>query len=418
MKSNKLFEAFPPVTKEQWKQKAIHDIKDLDFDKNLVWKTQEGFSIQPYYAQEDIQGLENYIEAFASVQKTKPGWIKYVEIMDGDVHTINQQAVKAIKQGATGLLLHARHNVIPDFEIVLSEIDTSTIHVSFKLDKPSGEFIQSYFDYLKKSGVRLSHINGFCECETLAQWNDAVDYKALAAQLSVTQQAPNFFGLVTSSHTFANAGSNLSQELAFTLNKITDYIEYLSHEPLSTREVIHEIFIRLTISPNYFFEIAKVRSMRLLWATLMSAYGESDVPIQILSSTSLLLRSVIDPNMTMLSNTTEAMSAVLGGCDALLIDSHTNNETDFGKRIALNISNLLDGEAYFDKVIDPSQGSYYIENLTQLMTENAFSIFKEIEHEGGFIKALEKNIIQDKIESTKENKDYSTSKISTQSSEA
>lgn len=376
------------------------DLKSSSFEK-LIWQTQDGFSVQPYYAEEDLAANRTFFESCAHVQKTTPGWIKYVDIQQGEEHIVNQKALLAIRQGATGLLFNIGFNTIPKFNIVLNGIDPSAIHISFKLQHPSAKFIKAYFDYIKKSGISLSQINGFCACDILAHWNITgiiPDFNELRSQLIATHDAPGFFGLGLQSHEFVKAGSTASQELAFTLNKIADYIENLSDKKLSASDVINELHIHASISSNYFFEIAKIRSLRLLWATLLTCYGEQVRPIQILSSTSPASILKDDSNINMISNTTEAMSAVLGGCDALLINSHTPEETDFSTRIALNVSNLLESESYFNKVVDPSEGSYYIESLTRLLSEKALSIFKEIENEGGYLKVFDINSIQKQIE--------------------
>lgn len=102
----------------------------------------------------------------------------------------------------------------------------------------------------------------------------------------------------------------------------------------------------------------------------------------------------------MLRATTEAMSAIIGGCDALSIkayDETYQESDDFSRRIARNISTILKEESYFDKVVDPSAGSYFIESLTFQLAEEAFNILKEIESEGGIIEAFQKNVIQNSI---------------------
>jgi methylmalonyl-CoA mutase len=218
--------------------------------------------------------------------------------------------------------------------------------------------------------------------------------------MKVTLPATAFKTLVLKSHAFINAGSNTVQELAFTLNKLTDYIDKLSAKDLAVSRIIENLLLHTAIGGDYFFEIAKLRSLRIILKSIIGLYG-IDVPIQILSSNSIWSKTYYDPNVNMLRNTTEAMSAVIGGCDALLTFPHDYSyakPSRFSQRVALNISNLLKEESYFNKVADPAAGSYYIENLTSNLTENALNLFREVEENGGFIDSFSAGLIQERIE--------------------
>ncbi|MNS42814.1 Methylmalonyl-CoA mutase small subunit [compost metagenome] len=246
------------------------------------------------------------------------------------------------------------------------------------------------------------NVRGFIEAdilENLVLRGCKIDITELAEIIHLTKSYPNFQSLTIRSHAFVNAGSNTTQELAFTLNKLVDYIDLLSEAGLTPVEVINKLQFHMAISGDYFFEIAKLRAMRILLNSLMNLYG-CNASVKILSSNSVWSKSFYDPNVNMLRNTSEAMSAILGGCDALLTYPHDysfQEPSPFSQRIALNVSNLLKSESYFDKVNDPSAGSYYQESLTKNIADTALNLFKETENAGGFINAYKAGLITEKI---------------------
>jgi methylmalonyl-CoA mutase len=105
----------------------------------------------------------------------------------------------------------------------------------------------------------------------------------------------------------------------------------------------------------------------------------------------------------MLRGTTESMSATIAGIDSLTVTPFNNafeKATDFSDRIARNTQILLKEESYFDKIVDPAGGSYYIEILTNSIAEHAWKLFQEIESKGGYIEAFKAGFIQGKVNET------------------
>lgn len=400
----KLFEEFPPVTKQAWIEKAKADLKGADFDKKLVWNTYEGFAVQPFYTEEDLAAIQPFADAVAAVQKTQPGWIAHVRITEREAKAIDNKIQWAVNQGATGIVIDVDDPVSFDFKIALESADPSTLHISFRLPAPSAAFVEKYFDYLALRKVALTSIHGFSDADVLSHWlttGTTPDFSALAAQLKITSQAPHFHGLVLHGEPFVNAGSNSTQEIAFLLNELTDCLEALQSSGLKPESLLREVYIRSAVGGDYFFEIAKLRALRLLLHNIQQAYTKQPVAIPVMVTNASWSKTIYDPNVNMLRNTTEAMAAVLGGCDALLIAPHDEDyetPTEFSTRIALNISHLLQGEAYLDKVQDPAKGSYYIEAITKALAEQALALFKEIEQLGGFVQTAKSGVIQQRVE--------------------
>jgi methylmalonyl-CoA mutase len=409
MSTKNLFAEFSPVTRQQWVEKAIQDLKGADFDKKLVWNTYEGFSIQPFYTAEDVEPLKAFTEFVRSVQKTSSAWINYVEIPSGTPAQQQAEAIHGIQQGAAGLLFTVDDPAAFRFDEVLTSIDPASVHISFSLGSPSAPFIQNYFSYLKSRNIDLASVRGFCEADILENHitgkSGLTEFSALAKHVQAAAQAPAFSGLVIRSQSFADAGGNITQELAFTLNKFVQYISALTGEGLVAEQVIRQAYLQTAITGDYFPEIAKIRALRALVARIIHQYGVEPQLVPVLSTSSLWTKSRYDAYTNMLRNTTEAMSALAGGCDALLIRPHVPGHPDsFSTRMALNVSNILKAESYFDQVADAAAGSYYVEVLTHQLYEHALGLFKEIEQAGGFIRAFEQDIIQQKIKTVRERK--------------
>jgi methylmalonyl-CoA mutase len=157
--------------------------------------------------------------------------------------------------------------------------------------------------------------------------------------------------------------------------------------------------IEVSVGTNYFFEIAKLRALRILFNALAKEYNHT-FDCHIIATPTKRNKTLYDYNVNMLRTTTECMSAVLGGADTvanLTYDSLYHKDNEFGDRIARNQLLILKHESYFDKVSNPADGAYYIETLTEQLAEKALLLFKEIEEKGGFITQLIEGKIQKKI---------------------
>jgi methylmalonyl-CoA mutase len=189
------------------------------------------------------------------------------------------------------------------------------------------------------------------------------------------------------------------QQLAYALAHANEYLNHASASlsNLSLSEV--EMTFHLAIGSNYFFEIAKIRALRKLYATLAKEYGAKET-CHIIAKPSKRNKTLYDYNVNLLRSTTECMSAVLGGADAvcnLPYDALYHKSNEFGERIARNQLLVLKNESYFDTVSNAADGTYYIESLTDELAEKALQLFKEIESNGGLLKQLKEGTIQKKI---------------------
>lgn len=406
-----MFSDFAPVTREQWKAKALEDLKGADFDKKLVWKTDDGFSVYPFYTREDIDTLDGLQAQDRLFARPHREWVSYATVTVTNPMTANKHARHLVKCGATGILFTFPDPGEPDFPVLLKGLDPVVLPIAFATEQPSVALLSDYFTYLYEQNIKAERVRGFYASDVLERWvttGEEPDMETVANLLRLSAAAPGFKSLVVQSHAFVNAGAGTAQELAFTLNKITDYLDKLTEGGVDREVVTGNLMLHLAVGSDYFVEIAKLRAVRLLLKGILDLYATEAEAVPVLASNALWSKSFYDPYVNLLRNTTEAMSAVLGGCDALLVQPHDSSFAEpspFSQRIALNVSNLLKEEAYFDKVVDPAAGCYYIESLTAQLADTALALFKEVEAGGGFMEAFREGAVQEKIRVVREKKE-------------
>lgn len=414
-----LLSEFPAVSKDQWKEKTLADLRGADFDKKLVWRTLEGFNLQPYYTSEDLENV-GYLKKFeSSILNMEDGtqgpryWVNRVKIAVQDAESANREAIDALNNGADGLIFDLSGKEDIDIKKLLNNILPLHCSVSFIADRDAARLIKGYFKYESENHIDIDQLFGSINYDPLRNLTIygkmAKDgFSVLKEIIEVTDVAGRFYGLTVNSSQFQNSGSSLVQELAFSLNTAVEYIDQLGELGVPAEKVIRNLEFSIAVGTDYFLEIAKLRALRILWFKIVESYGITDYDpgdLNIHSVSSGWTKTVYDPYVNMLRNTTEAMSAVIGGCNALTIAPYNENfeqPTELSKRISRNVSNMLKEESYFDKVVDPSAGSYYIENITDEMVRNAWSLFQEIEGKGGFLNCFNEGTIQAAIKETRE----------------
>jgi methylmalonyl-CoA mutase len=245
---------------------------------------------------------------------------------------------------------------------------------------------------------------------------DGFDY--LAAVVNSSASLPHFRTINIDASNFTNSGADIVQELAFAMSMGSEYMAQLTMRGIAADLAASKIRFTFGTGSNYFPEIARLRAARLLWAVITNQFlpeSAEKVKMDIHSVTSQWNKTLYDPYVNLLRTQTEAMSAILGGTDSLTVepfDTVFRHPDEFSERIARNQQLILKEEAYFDKVADPAAGSYYIENLTSLIAENAWKLFVELEEKGGFLACLKSGLIQSKLSESaaKRHKDLATRK--------
>lgn len=412
--AEKLFTEFPSVPKQVWEDAIVKDLKGADYQKKLVWRTLEGFSVQPYYRAEDLKGLEGsngVAGVFPFVRGTKDdnNWlIRQDYLVKQDFSKANALALDGMMKGVTavGFDLSETENVTKaDIEALLKGIELTCVEINFKGCKDI-KVLESFIAIADESNVDKNKVNASFDYDPLKRLNATGLYcgkcaaETLAKAVGLVKEYPNIRVIGVYAYAFNDAGSNLTQELAYGMNMGSEYLNLLNDAGVCVDEAAKRIKFTFSISGSYFLEIAKFRAARVLWANIVKAYGAKDdnnCKIKVHAVTSAWNQTVYDPYVNMLRDTTEAMSGALGGVDSMEVlpfDHAFRKPDEFSNRIARNVQSLLLDESHFNKVVDPAAGSYYIEELTDAVAKTSWDLFNEVENAGGYIEAFKAEKIQ------------------------
>lgn len=382
-----LFKEFPEASSKQWKQLIQYDLKGADYNETLIWKTDEGIHVKPFYHADEYEHLPD-----VSVTKATE-WEICQTIFVANTEKSNLKAVNAIERGAESIkfILPSETIVVKD---LLVNINLAKVTIFLECQFLSAEFVKQFLFIPSNENIHIqTDIIG--NLARTGNW-----YENLKSDHS------QFEAIVKNTNTFAvnlglyqNAGAHMVQQLAYALSHVNEYLNYfdavLSDEEKQSLKVIFNV----SVGTNYFFEIAKLRALRDLWRTLAKAYGYA-IECSIFVTPTKRNKTLFDYNTNMLRTTTECMSAVLGGADTISnvpYDAIYHKDNEFGERIARNQLLVLKHESYFDKVNNPADGAYYIESTTVQLAEKALELFKNIESSGGFLHQLKEGVIQKKI---------------------
>lgn len=378
----KLFQDFGKVSSKQWKQKIQVELKGADYNQTLIWESPEGIKVKPFYHNDE------FVNSVRTA--TKASEFKILQrIYVFDIEKSNKKAKETLTRGAESVYFTIKDKDL-DLDQLFAELPQNTTYYIKPLFL-SAEFAKKVNSFSKSKNYQIKLLaDPIHQLTTNGNWftNLETDFATLN-NMSTALEIPF---LSINSGVYQNAGANIVQQLAYTLAHLNEYFNRI--QPWQNR-----LTIEVSIGSNYFFEIAKLRALRLLIEVLAKEYDKT-IELQIIAQPTLRNKTLYDYNVNMLRTTTECMSAILGGADVVsntAYDALFHKENEFGDRIARNQLLVLKHESYFDKVDNPADGAYYIENLTQQLAEKALELFKDIEKNGGFITQLIEGTIQRKI---------------------
>ncbi|RPD50261.1 hypothetical protein DNI29_05555 [Hymenobacter sediminis] len=377
------FSEFDAVTTPQWQERIARDLKGKD-PASLTWQTPDGFPLQPFYHQEALQKLGG-----APTPQVRPGqhWRNVptysVPALERGRNAI-ERAAEALERGADGAHFVLGHAEGFDIDQLHQRLPLTDTYVAYTVRSGAGRLMQ-----------RLADLDiaprGFLVADPVTRHAPDMAHQLdeVRAAIDLSKNWPEFRALGLDVAYYGNRGATATQQIAFALSTAATYLSELPTPELALNEVAAAMHLHVAIGPNYFFEIAKLRALRRVWATLLHAYNlpaEATQQLTIFASTATWSQTTLDPHTNLLRTTTEAMSAVLGGADAVSVGAfdclfHAPNE--FAERLARNLPVLLREEAYLDRVQDPAAGSYYLETLTDQLAQEAWALFQKIEAAGG-----------------------------------
>ena len=408
----KLFDQFPPVSTEEWRAKVEVDLKGADFNKKLVWRTNEGFNVQPMYRAEDIKDLKTTDSLpgeypFVRGTKTNNDWYIRQEIEVCCPKAANEKATEVLGKGVTSLGFKLKEDIDADgLKTLLAGIDLAKVEVNFDCcPNKALQLAKDLVEVVKAAGAADTFTGsiGFDPFRRLLKHGKDFpkDIKALAAEIvKAVADVKNLRVLAVNTDKLCNAGAYIYQELGYALSWGNEWLSQLTDAGIDATEAAKRIKFNMGISTNYFMEIAKFRAARMLWAQIVKQYEpkcDCACKMNVHATTSEFNQTIFDAYVNLLRSQTESMSAALAGVDSITVtpfDKQYKNPDEFSERLARNQQLLLKEESHLDKIVDPAGGSYYVETLTMSIANEAWKLFLATEEQGGFYAALKAGEVQ------------------------
>ena len=408
----KLFDQFPPVSTEEWRAKVEVDLKGADFNKKLVWRTNEGFNVQPMYRAEDIKDLKTTDSLpgeypYVRGTKTNNDWYIRQEIEVCCPKAANEKATEILGKGVTSLGFKLKEDIDAEgLKTLLAGIDLAKVEVNFDCcPNKALQLAKDLVEVVKAAGAAdtFSGSIGFDPFRRLLKHGKDFpkDIKALAAEIvKAVADVKNLRVLAVNTDKLCNAGAYIYQELGYALSWGNEWLSQLTDAGIDATEAAKRIKFNMGISTNYFMEIAKFRAARMLWAQIVKQYDpkcDCACKMNVHATTSEFNQTIFDAYVNLLRSQTESMSAALAGVDSITVtpfDKQYKNPDEFSERLARNQQLLLKEESHLDKIVDPAGGSYYVETLTMSIANEACKLFLATEEQGGFYAALKAGEVQ------------------------
>ena len=418
----KLFSEFTAPTAQEWLDKIQVDLKGADFNKKLVWRTNEGFNMQPFYRREDVlklktpDALPGEFPFVRGNKKDNNEWYVRQDIKVTDAKAANAKALDVLNKGVDSLGFSFEGDLVSaDFlEALLEGIECECVELNFSTcQRRSLELANILTAYFEKKGYDKEKLVGSINWDPMhrivMRGKDVTKVLEVAPQIvEALKDYPKFRCVAVNAGALNNAGAYIVQELGYALAWGNEYLNQLVEAGVEPTLAASKIKFNLGISENYFMEIAKFRAARMLWAEIVKQYEpkcDCACKMCVNATTTSYNMTVFDSYVNLLRTQTETMSAALAGVHSIVVnpfDAAYETPTDFSERIARNQQLLLKEESHFDKVVDPSAGSYFIEELTTSLADVAWKLFLKVEEEGGFLAAIKAGTVQDDINATNE----------------
>lgn len=433
---------FPVPSFEEWKNQVIKDLKGEPFEK-LITKTYEEINLQPLYTSNDIKdlpqinnfpGFQNLLRGNSASGFNGRDWEIAQEYNQALPEDLNEALRSDLKRGLNSI------NIVLDnptkigidadqsksgevgkdglsisgvrkMQVLFKDIDLTNQPINISGGFSALPITLLFTAYANETRTSLMNIKGSITSDPYEylltkgdlpiSLNQIFNEMKLATELMIkSNSAIKTIGV--SSLPYNNAGANAVQELAFTLATAVEYLNEMISRGLKVDDAAKRVKFTFGVGSFYFMEVAKLRAARMLWSTILEAYGvaEENRKMFIHCRTTEFNQTYFDPYVNMLRTTTEAFSAIVGGADSMHtnpFDESFNPADDFSRRLARNTQIILKEESHLDQVIDPAGGSFFVEKLTDDIANAAWKLFQSIEEKGGMLKAIQSGSVQDEI---------------------
>ena len=426
----KLFSDFPPVSTQEWMDKVTADLKGADYEKKLVWKTNEGFKVKPFYRREDLEGLnttEGLPGEFPYIRGNKKDdntWLIRQDIAVDDVKAANAKALDILNKGVDSLGFSVKKaDLSAEFvRELLKDICCECIELNFSTcQRHTLLLAQLLADYFKEQGYEPEKIRCSLNFDPISKMlqkgKDVSGVIAVGKDIADTlKDYPHFRCIAVNAAMLNNSGAYIYQELGYALAWGNEYMRQLTEAGVPAGLAASKVKFHFGISSNYFMEIAKFRAARMLWANIVAQYkpeSQDACMMSVHAETSTFNLTLFDSYVNLLRTQTEAMSAAIAGVYSITVapfDKVYETPNEFSERLARNQQLLLKEEAHFNRIVDAAAGSYYIENLTVSIAKEAWKLFLQVEDEGGMLASVKAGKVQEAINASNKARHEAVSK--------
>jgi methylmalonyl-CoA mutase len=354
--------AFPSY--EDWLEAARQELEGADPIEKLTIK-KGNLVIEPFYTSVQKQ-RENQLPLRASVNPYQGArsWTNTPKILVTDEKKANEIALSYLNSGAEGILFECPSREI-DPVLLLKQISLVDCSVSFLLSGTHHAWITK-FQQLAESDFNVTEIKGGFF------WRSIPDQFADIAQRFTSWPQFNALGIIVEPQ------EDPAVEIGHCLKKAAMLVNESLEKNIEAQIVLDQISFSVSVGTDFFLEIAKLKSLRHLWTQVRGAYDvNSAKPLHIHVTSPVWINDKFQPHGNLIKSTTASMAAIAGGCDSITVEPEdATNETM--NRMARNVSSILRDESHFSKVADPTAGSYYIDSLTEQLSEKAWSNFQSL----------------------------------------
>ena len=432
---------FTPPTDEEWKAACEALLKGAPFEKKMFTKTYEGITFDPMYTRkhtEDIlpkgvmPGMGDYLRGVDAAGYIGKPWgiaqacdetlpaennelLRHENDKGATIYHIvldtasraGVDARQAEKVGDTGTSV----TTVEDMHVLLTGLDLAKFPLYVYTGANAVPLLALVAAARRAAGEDMKNVRGIVGADPIgtlvtdgklpASLDSYYDSLAAAARWA-TVNAPHLRTVFVRSDVYSSGGANDVQEVAAVLAAATAYLRALCERGLTIDAAASQIAFAFSMGANFFLQIAKLRAVRPLWAQIVKAFGGNAEAqkMRIHARPALFFKTVYDPYVNMLRNTTEIFSGVVGGIDSFEsapFDEPIRKGDEFSRRIARNVQIMLQEEFGLLQPIDPAGGSWAVETLTRQMKEKIWAAFQGIEKEGGIAAALRAGTVQEGI---------------------
>jgi len=390
--TERLLKEFPRVSTATWQAAIARDLKGADAER-LVWRTEDGLAVKPFHRAEDLAGLACVNTApgdfpYRRGARTTGDWRIREAIDAPDAEEANRMANGAVAGGAEqiafcGFLVESA----AELEGLLRGLDTIPVH----FERANEALIQ----------MLIKRLNGTPRAAETSTGYDALAGVEFAAE-TIAAAPVGLVPFTIHGAAFREAGATAVEEIGFALGAGVDFLAALTERGVDVNRAAAALEFSFAAGSNYFFEIAKFRAFRMLWARAVESFGgtHETAKARIAARTWHWNKTVYDPYINILRATTEAMAAVQGGADAVTVtpfDACYKAPDEASRRLARNTQLLLKHEAWLGRVADAGGGSYALETTTDSLAREGWGMMQDIEAHGGFRKAQAEGMIAEAL---------------------